>query len=209
MRTIAPASRLRASSGTTRKQLERASAARSPEPCQGTSATSGRWPAVAPNVQDAGKKRVSPGQPRKCETGAVLKTAGERSQHRRRKEQEGDGGGDRIAGKAEEALRAAFFLDGMLVPDGQLAEDQRLAGLDANAVKVKASANAGQGRLDKIELPRRNAAGDEQQVSVHCLNERGVERLRGVGCRGQHPRLSARRRNHRGQHGGVRVADLT
>src|ERR1039458_5739998 len=62
MRTIAPASRLGVSSGTTRKQLEQARAAMSPEPCQETRLTSGRLLAP-PKVHVAGKKRVSPGLP--------------------------------------------------------------------------------------------------------------------------------------------------
>src|ERR1022692_2717926 len=60
MRTIEPGSREWASAGTTRKQLERARAARSPEPCQATNSTSGSLPAGAVKVQAAGRKRVRP-----------------------------------------------------------------------------------------------------------------------------------------------------
>src|ERR1019366_723487 len=60
MRTIEPGSREWASSGRTRKQLERARAARSPEPCQATNSTSGSLPAGAVKVQAAGRKRVRP-----------------------------------------------------------------------------------------------------------------------------------------------------
>src|SRR5579863_497727 len=57
MRTIEPAARRSASSGTTKKQFARAIAARSPEPCQETSPTSGVGPA---KVHAAGRNRVKP-----------------------------------------------------------------------------------------------------------------------------------------------------
>src|SRR5579863_7364302 len=57
MRTIEPAARRSASSGTTKKQLARAIAARSPEPFQETSLTSGVGPAKVPA---AGRNRVKP-----------------------------------------------------------------------------------------------------------------------------------------------------
>jgi hypothetical protein len=64
----------------------------------------------------------------------------------------------RIAGQPEEALRAVLVLVDAYTAPGQLAEDQRLAGLDANAGEVEAGSGAGQGRLDQIEFARRNSA---------------------------------------------------
>src|SRR5580658_2888112 len=54
---------LSAASGTTRKQLERAKAARSPEPCEPTGVTDGNSAAPEANVQFAGTNRVRPGLP--------------------------------------------------------------------------------------------------------------------------------------------------
>src|ERR1022692_2706815 len=92
---------------------------------------------------------------------------------------------------------------------GQISEDQRLAGLDADAGEVEAGADAGKGRLHQVEFARRDAAGNQQQVSFHGLSQSRVQRP-GVVCGGwQNPWLAARRGYHRGKHGGVRVANLT
>jgi hypothetical protein len=81
--------------------------------------------------------------------------------------------------------------------------------LNSNAGEVEASACAGQGWLYKIEFARRHAAGDEQQVSLCGLGERAVEGSGIVRGGGQNPGFAARGGCHRGQHGGIRVADLT
>src|SRR5580704_332513 len=61
MWTIEPAVRKPASSGMTRKQLDRANAVRSPGPCQGTRATWGSSLADGLNRQGGGRERVRPG----------------------------------------------------------------------------------------------------------------------------------------------------
>jgi hypothetical protein len=75
--------------------------------------------------------------PRQGKSRKALKTACQRSQHRRREKQKGDSRRNRIAGQPEEALRAVFVLEVTRVSVGQFAEDQRLAGLYANTGEVE------------------------------------------------------------------------
>ena len=56
---------------------------------------------------------------------------------------------------------------------GQLAEDERLAWLDAHAGEVEARADAGEGRFDQVELACGDAAGDEQQIGLYRLGLSG------------------------------------
>ena len=83
-------------------------------------------------------------------------------------------------------------LDGVSGTAAPLSEDRWLAGLDAHAGEVEASAGAGESRLNQIEFARGNAAGDEQQIGLGSLCERGVEGLGCVSRDGQTP--MARRR---------------
>ena len=149
------------------------------------------------------------GQTRQGEARACTMSAGQRVQERRGKERKRDGRGDGIAGKAEEPLHGAGLLVCSLAGAGPLTKDGWLAGLDAHAGEVKAGAGAGESRLDEIEFARRNAAGDEEQIGLGGLSER---RVQGFGCvtrYGQNPRLATGRGHHRGQHGSVRIANLS
>ena len=80
-------------------------AAMSPEPCQGTSATSGSWPSDAKRTK-CGKKTSESrlavlvgffGQSREGEAWGWFMTACEGGEHGRGEEQKGDGRRDRIA----------------------------------------------------------------------------------------------------------------
>ena len=96
--------------GHHKEAVGEAMAARSPEPCQGTSATSGNWPA-APKVHLAGRKRVRPGfscfslfgaSRASAKRGPGSRLPASACQHRCRKKQKRDRGRDRIARQPEE-----------------------------------------------------------------------------------------------------------
>ncbi len=90
-----------------------------------------------------------------------------------------------LPGRPKQALRAALGSGGLCGSSGKLSEDQRLAGLDADAGEVEARAGAGEGGLDEIEFACGDAAGDEQKIGSRRPGEGGIERVGVVAAMGR------------------------
>ncbi len=90
----------------------------------------------------------------------------------------------------------------------KFAEDEGLAGLNADAREVKTCAEAGEDRFDEIEFSGGYATGDEEHVSLECEAEGGFDVCGVVFRGGEDEGVASGVGDEGGEHGCVGVADL-
>ena len=134
---------------------------------------------------------------------AFLRPAEEGSEGRPDEEIEADKTRGRIAGEPEDEAPPA--------PVGarEDAKPHRLPRLETDLVEDLLDATSPEGVGNEIEITRRDATGEEEDVSREPLRDRRPERLRPIDDRPEGHRLATERGDGRGNHRAVGIARLT